>query len=69
MPQVRAFHDYVLSLSLSFFLSLAIPQFGLLSHVRSLRLSCVHSGLVLTLSNAARASLLSPCLLVPDTSV
>ena len=38
-----------LSLSLFFFLSLAIPQFGLLSHVSSLRLSSGHSGLVLTL--------------------
>ena len=52
-----------------FFSSLAVPQFGLLSHVSSLRLSCVHSGPVLTLNNAARASLLSPCLLVADTSV
>ena len=33
-----------------FFLSLAIPQFGLLSHVSSLRLSSGHSGPVLTLS-------------------
>ena len=31
-------------------LSLAIPQFGLLSHVSSLRLSSGHSGLVVTLS-------------------
>ena len=40
------------SLSLSLFLSLAIPQFGLLSHVSSLRLPSGHSGPVLTLSNA-----------------
>ena len=33
-----------------FFLSLAIPQFGLLSHICSLRLSSGHSGQVLTLS-------------------
>ena len=33
-----------------FFLSLAVPQFGLLSQVSSLRLSSGHSGLVLTLS-------------------
>ena len=33
-----------------FFLSLAIPQFGLLSHISSLRLSSGHSGPVLTLS-------------------
>jgi len=39
------------SLSLSFFsLSPAIPQFGLLSHVRSLILSSGHSGQVLILS-------------------
>ena len=38
------------SLSLSFFFSLAIPQFGLLSHVSSLRLSSGHSGLAVTLS-------------------
>ena len=44
MPQVRAFHRIVLSLSL------AIPQFGLLSHVSFFRLSSGHSGLVLTLS-------------------
>ena len=58
------------SLSLSFFffpLSLAIPQFGLLFHVSSLRLPSGHSGLVLTLSNATCASLFSPHLLVLDT--
>ena len=38
------------SFSLSFFLSLAIPQIGLLSHISSLRLSSGHSGLVLILS-------------------
>ena len=56
------------SLSPPFFssLSLAIPQFGLLSHVSSLRLPSGHSGPILTLSNAARASLFSPCLLVVD---
>ena len=58
------------SVSLSFSsLSLAIPQFGLLSHVSSLRLLSGHSGLVLTLSNAAHASLFSPRLLVADASV
>ena len=56
MPQVRAFHRIVLSLSL------AIPQFGLLFHVSSLRLPSGHSGPVLTLSNAARASLFSSLL-------
>ena len=43
-----------------------IPQSGLLSQVSSLRLPSGHSGPVLTLSNAARASLPSPCLLVVD---
>ena len=57
--------DSCLSLSLS----LAIPQFGFLSHVSSLRLPSEHSGLVLTLSNAARASLISPHLLVADARV
>ena len=54
----------------SFFLSLAISQFGLLSQISSLRLSPGHSDPVLTLSTdyAARASLSSPCLLVADTS-
>ena len=48
---LRAFCGKVLPLSLFFFsLSLAIPQFGLLSYVNSLRLSSGHSGLVLTLS-------------------
>ena len=41
---------FVGKFSLSFFLSLAILQFGLLSHVSSLRLSSGHSGLVLTLN-------------------
>ena len=57
------------SLSLSLFLSPAIPQFGLLSQVSSLRLPSGHSGLVLTLGNAASASLFSPSLLVVDGSV
>ena len=47
----------------------AIPQSGLLSQVSSLRLPSGDSGLVLTLSNAAHASLLSPRLLVVDASV
>ena len=43
-------------------LSLAIPQFKLLSHVSSLRWPSGHSGPVLTLSNAALFSLFStPC--------
>ena len=44
----------------------AIPQSGLLAQVSSLRLPLGHSGPVLTLSNAARASLPSPRLLVAD---
>ena len=46
---VRAFHRKVLC-SFFFSLSLAIPQFELLSRVSSLRLSSGHSGLVLTLN-------------------
>ena len=42
----------------------AIPQSGLLAQVSSLRLPSGHSGQVLTLSNAAHSSLLSPRLLV-----
>ena len=49
-----------------FSLSLAIPQFKLLSQVSSLRLPSGHSGLVLTLSNATRSSLFCPHLLVAD---
>ena len=66
-----ALGKFSLSLSLSslFFSSLAIPWFGLLSHVSSLRLPSGHSGLVLTLSNAAHASLLIPQLLVVGTSL
>ena len=51
-----------------FFFSLDIPHFGLLSHDSSLRLSSVHSGPVLTLSNAACTSQFSPHLLVVDLS-
>ena len=69
MPQVRAFRRTVLALSFFFSLSLAIPQFGLLSHFSSLGLSSVHSGPVLTLSNATLASLFSPLLLVADVSI
>ena len=56
--------------SLCFFSpSLAVPWFGLLSHVSSLRLSSGHSSQVLTLSNASCASLFSPRLLVVDASL
>ena len=47
----------------------AIPQSGLLAQVSSLRLPSGHSGLVLALSNAACASLLSTRLLVADVGV
>ena len=46
-----------------------ISQSGLLAQVNSLRLPSGHSGLVLTLSNAACASLPSPHLLVADAGV
>ena len=45
-----------------------MTQFGLLFQVSSLRLPSGHSGPVLTLSNAARAYLFSPHLLVVDAS-
>ena len=47
----------------------AIPQSGLLAQVSSLRLPSGHSGPVLTLSNAARTSLPSPCLLVTNAGI
>ena len=47
----------------------AIPQPGLLAQVGSLRLPSGHSGLVLTLSSAAPASLPSPRLLVAGAGV
>ena len=47
----------------------SIPQSGLLAQVSSLRLPLGHSGPVLTLSNAARASLPRPCLLVADAGI
>ena len=52
------------SLSLSCY-----PQFKLLSHIRSLQLPSGHSGLVLTLSSAARSSLFRLHLLVADAGV
>ena len=63
---------FSLSLSFLFFffpLSLAIPWFGLLSHVSSLRLPSGPSGGVLTLSNAACTTLFSSRLLMADASV
>ena len=54
-----------------FFSSLAIPQFGLLSHINSLRLSSGHSGPVLTLrtNDATHTSLSSPCSLVAEATI
>ena len=62
---------FSLSLFPHFFfpLSLAVLWFGLISHVSSFRLPSGHSGLVLTLSNAALSSLVSPRLLVMDARV
>ena len=59
------------SLSFLFFFppSLWLSQFGLLSQVSSLRLPSEHSGPALTISHAANHLLLSPHLLVMDTSV
>ena len=54
---------------LTFSLSLAIPQFKLVTHKSSLRLSSGHSGPGLTLSNAARSSPFCPHLLVADAGV
>ena len=50
-------------------LSLAIPQFKLVTHKSSLRLPSGHSGPVLTLSNAAHPSPFRPHLLVADAGV
>ena len=61
VPKFRTFPRLILSL--------AIPQFKLLTRVSSLRLPSGHSGPVLTLSNATHTSLFSPQLLVVDASV
>ena len=57
--------------SVCFFVALAIPQFGLISHISSLRLSSGHSSLVLTLrtNNPACASLHSPHSLLVGVSI
>ena len=47
----------------------AIPQSGLLAQVSLLKLPSGHSGQIPTLSNAARASLPSPRLLVAGAGV
>ena len=52
-----------------FFVSLEIPQFRLLSHVCSLRLSSGHSGLIFGASDAAGNSLPCSCLLVADMNI
>ena len=57
---LRAFCGKILSQSLSLFFSQAIPQFGLLSQVSSLRLSSGHSGPVLTLSMQPRPPCSAP---------
>ena len=54
---------------LIFSLSFAIPQFKLEAHKSSLQLPSGHSGLVLTLSNAACSSSFRPHLLVADTGI
>ena len=54
---------------ISLSLSLAIPQFKLLSHESSLQLPSGHSGLVLTLSNATRSSPSCPHLLMADAGL
>ena len=51
------------------FCVVAVPQSGLLAQVSSLWLHAGLSGLILTLSNAARISLPCPCLLVADAGV
>ena len=51
------------------FLMVAIPQSGLLAQVSSLRLPLGHLGPVLTLSNVARTSLPSPCLLAVGAGI
>ena len=56
-------------LSLWLFAGVAIQGSGLLFQVNSLRLPSGHAGPVLILSNAARASLASPCWLVVDAGV
>ena len=56
-------------LSLGLFAGVVIPGSGLLSQVSSLRLPTGHSDPVLTLSNIAHASLLSPCLLVANAGI
>ena len=69
LPMAGSVFDSHTFLQLIFSLSLAIPQFKLLSRISSLPLCSGHSGLVLTLSNAARSLPFSPHLLMADGSV
>ena len=69
LPTASSVFDSCTFLQLIFSLSLAIPQFKLLSHISSLQLCSGHSGPVLTLSNAARSSLFSPHLLMVDANI
>ena len=64
-PLFCAWAWWYLRLGLAFRV-VVIPQSGLLAQVSLLRLPSEHSGQILTLSNAARASLPSPSLLVAD---
>ena len=57
-----------LKLGLAFCI-VVIPQSGFLAQIRSLRQRLGHSGLILILSDAARASLPSPRLLIVDAGV
>ena len=50
-------------------LSFAVPQFKLVTHKSSFRLSSGNSGLVLTLSNATHPSPIHPHLLVVDVGI
>ena len=67
-PLFRAQAWWCLRLGLAFRV-VDIPQSGLLAQVSSLTLLLGHSGPVLTLSNAARASLPSPRLLVVNAGI
>ena len=59
---------WCLRLGLAFHV-VVIPQSGLLAQVSSLRLGSGHSDQILTLSNAARATLPSPRLLVVGAGI
>ena len=67
-PLFRAQAWWRLRLGLAFRV-VVIPQSGLLAQVSLLRQHSGHSGQILTLSNAARASLPSPRLLVAGAGV